>query len=266
MFSYFWGSKKEETTETTETIAEDIDCITCPKCQHTWTPIEDKEEKDKEEEEKISLEVNKGQINIRQFSPDTMKKYFTALSIGRGRAGKTTLIKDLMRKLDLSSGTVICSTGEYVETEELKVVKEFTPEILEKFVSEITENNLFLKEKTMILDDCLFDPKWKDDENIRTLIINSRCLRCNLLMTQQYPDTIPVVLRANIDYIFIFKEPNLSAQRKLYRQYSGMFSSFEMFSQVLEECTKNYGCMVIDNTSHSNRIEDTVFWNTADLS
>ena len=44
-----------------------------------------------------------------------------------------------------------------------------------------------------------------------------------------------------------------------------MFPNFDSFCQVMDQCTENYECLVIDNTSASNKIEDLVFWYKADL-
>jgi hypothetical protein len=43
-----------------------------------------------------------------------------------------------------------------------------------------------------------------------------------------------------------------------------MFPSFEIFSQVMDQCTENYECLVINNNAKSNKIEDQVFWYKAD--
>ena len=38
-----------------------------------------------------------------------------------------------------------------------------------------------------------------------------------------------------------------------------------MFCQVLDNCTEDYECMVLDNTKTSNQIEDCVYWYKAPL-
>ncbi len=43
-----------------------------------------------------------------------------------------------------------------------------------------------------------------------------------------------------------------------------MFPTFEIFAQVMDQCTENFECLVIDNTTKSNKIEDMVFWYKAD--
>ena len=43
-----------------------------------------------------------------------------------------------------------------------------------------------------------------------------------------------------------------------------MFPTFEMFCQVMDQCTENYECLVINNNAKSNKLEDQVFWYKAD--
>ena len=43
-----------------------------------------------------------------------------------------------------------------------------------------------------------------------------------------------------------------------------MFPTFEMFSQVMDQCTENYECLVINNNAKSNKLEDQIFWYKAD--
>ena len=80
----------------------------------------------------------------------------------------------------------------------------------------------------------------------------------------QYPLGIPPNLRTNIDFIFILRENIVANRKRIYDNYAGMFPTFEIFCQVMDQCTENYECLVIDNTTKSNKLEDTVFWYKAD--
>ena len=44
-----------------------------------------------------------------------------------------------------------------------------------------------------------------------------------------------------------------------------MFPTFEMFCQVMDQCTENYECLVINNSAQSNKLTDQVFWYKADI-
>jgi hypothetical protein len=56
------------------------------------------------------------------------------------------------------------------------------------------------------------------------------------------------------------RETIISNRRKLYDQYAGMFPDFDSFCQVMNQCTENFECLVIDNNAKSNKLEDQVFW------
>jgi hypothetical protein len=81
-----------------------------------------------------------------------------------------------------------------------------------------------------------------------------------LIITMQYPLGIPPTLRTNIDYVFILREPYIKNRRIIYENYAGMFPTFESFCQIMDQCTENYECLVIDNNAKSNKLEDQIFW------
>jgi hypothetical protein len=72
-------------------------------------------------------------------------------------------------------------------------------------------------------------------------------------------------LRANVDYVFVLRENVIQNRERLYKSFFGVFPTFDMFCQVMNACTENYECLVLDNTSKSNRIEDCVFYYKAPI-
>lgn len=222
------------------------------------------------------------EFNIKEFDMHKIGKDKIVLFIGKRHTGKSMLAKDyLYHNQDIPIGTCVSPTDEYNKTfadimPSMFIHEEFTPELLEKFIHRqkvITkrkkndpeyrdiDNRAFL-----IFDDCLYDAKsWVNDKNMRFIFMNGRHVGITFLLTMQYLLGIPPNLRAQCDFIFICKETKTAIKRKLYEYYAGMFPSFDMFNQVLKECTKDYGCLVIDNTTTSDRLEDQVFWYKADI-
>lgn len=112
----------------------------------------------------------------------------------------------------------------------------------------------------LIMDDLLADAeKWKKDPNITWIFTNGRHADITLILTMQYQMGIPPIMRVNIDYLFICKETKRIELDKLWKNYAGIFSTFDMFLQILNQVTRDYGCLVIDNTSQSDKLEDQVF-------
>ena len=112
----------------------------------------------------------------------------------------------------------------------------------------------------VILDDCLYDNSWSREKVMRLLFMNGRHWKIMLVITMQYPLGVPPNLRTNIDYTFILREPYINNRKRIYENYAGMFSTFESFCQVMDQCTENYECLVISNNAKSNKLEDQIFW------
>ena len=95
--------------------------------------------------------------------------------------------------------------------------------------------------------------------------MNGRHWKIFFMLTMQYCMDLPPALRANVDYVFILRENIIQNREKLYKSFFGIFPTFDMFNKVMDACTENYECVVLDNTSKSNRIEDCVFWYKATI-
>ena len=94
--------------------------------------------------------------------------------------------------------------------------------------------------------------------------MNGRHWKIMLIITMQYPLGIPPNLRTNIDYVFILREPYIANRKRIYENYAGMFPTFESFAQVMDQCTENYECLVVDNNAKSNKLQDQIFWYKAE--
>ena len=112
----------------------------------------------------------------------------------------------------------------------------------------------------LILDDCLYDATWIKEESTRYMFMNGRHIDVMTMITMQYPLGITPNLRTNVDFVFILRENILGSRRRIYDNYAGMFPTFEMFCQFMDQCTENYECLVICNGVQSNKLEDQVFW------
>jgi hypothetical protein len=226
----------------------------------------------------MTLELKKFQMNNISFKPDENKGPVIVL-IGRRDTGKSYLVRDLLfYHQDIPIGTVISGTeagngffGEHVP--KLFIHNEYNASIIENILKrqktvlkQIKKEKELYKKSTIdprafvILDDCLYDATWTRDKVMRLLFMNGRHWKMMLIITMQYPLGIPPNLRTNIDYVFILREPYISNRKKIYENYAGMFPTFESFCQVMDQCTENYECLVINNNSKSNKLTEQIFW------
>ena len=230
----------------------------------------------------MNLELKRFDMKNISFKPNESKGPVVVL-IGRRDTGKSFLVRDLLYyHQDIPIGTVISGTEEgngfYGKmVPKLFIHNEYNTAIIENILKrqrgvlkQIKKEMETFKRSTIdprtfvILDDCLYDNTWARDKMMRLLFMNGRHWKVMLLITMQYPLGIPPTLRTNIDYVFILREPYIANRKRIYENYAGMFPTFESFCQVMDQCTENFECLVINNNSKSNKLQDQVFWYKAD--
>jgi hypothetical protein len=224
---------------------------------------------------------NRPTMNLRlsKFNMNMIPDDSVVIFIGRRGTGKSWLIKDLMwYKQKFPIGTVISGTEGANAFYSTIVPSLF---IHHEFNSSIIANSLKRQDTIMkmirkdedrgvpssldrrsfiVMDDCMYDNKWIVDKNIRSLFMNGRHYGLLYILALQYVMGIPPVLRGQVDYVFILRENQVSARRRIYEQFAGIFPTFELFCQIMDQCTENYECLVIHNGAKTNKIEDCVFW------
>jgi hypothetical protein len=225
-------------------------------------------------------------VEIKRFDMRNIDDDKVCVMIGKRNTGKSFLVKDLLYyHKDIPIGNVLSGTEEangfYGKMmPSLFIHGGYSPDTVDRFIKRQKQVIRELKKEEergvrqeqsnidprafFILDDCLYDNSWTTDINIRSLFMNGRHYKVFFIITMQYPLGIPPNLRANIDYVFILRNNNTSDRKRIYEHYAGVFPSFETFCQVMDACTTNYECLVINNTVSSTKLEDCVFWYKAD--
>jgi hypothetical protein len=230
----------------------------------------------------MTLELKKFDMRWITFRPDENKGPVIVM-IGRRDTGKSFLVRDLLyHHQDIPIGTVISGTeagnGFYAQhVPKLFIHEEYNTAIIEnilrrqKAVMKQMNKEIESFRRTsidprtfVILDDCLYDQSWTRDKLMRLLFMNGRHWKVLLVITMQYPLGIPPNLRTNIDYVFILRESYLTNRKRIWENYASMFPTLESFCQVMDQCTENYECLVINNNSKSNQLYDQIFWYKAE--
>ena len=223
-------------------------------------------------------------LSLKKFDITSITDDSVCVFVGKRRSGKSILVKDLLYyNRDIPIATVIsgteCASPFYTNImPSMFLHDDYTPELVKTVLDRqrvikkkmIKEKNKGLKlnidpRAIFILDDCLHDNSWVRDTNIRSFFMNGRHYNTLFLITMQFPLGIPPSLRTNIDYVFIFRENNINNRRRIYENYTSMFPTFEMFCTVMDQCTENYECLVVQVSASSNRLQDQVFWYKANL-
>lgn len=216
-------------------------------------------------------------LKLKRFNMNMIKDDKVVVLIGKRETGKSFLVKDLLYyHRDIPIGCIISGTEGankfYSSIFPSSLIHgEFKDAIVKNYLDHQKQAVVNLDKSPgkdirsfFILDDCLYDQSWTRNKDVRALFMNGRHYKTMFIITMQYALGIPPNLRTNIDFVFILRENFISNRKRIYEQYAGMFPSFEVFCQVMDQCTEDYNCLVINNNAKSNKIEDQVFWYKAD--
>ena len=230
----------------------------------------------------MNFQIKKFNIeNIRDRCEIDSHKSPMIVLIGKKDTGKSFLVRDILANTQacFPVGTVISGTEVanpfFQDMVPSKLIHDkYKPEIVMNAIKRqmaVKQAREHEKKRTggnsgmdprafLILDDCLYDKTWINEESTRYVFMNGRHIDMVTLITMQYPLGVSPNLRTNIDFVFILRENNISNRKRIYDNYAGMFPTFEMFCQFMDQCTENYECLVICNGVQSNKLEDQVFW------
>ena len=218
-------------------------------------------------------------LELKKFDPKRICQDSVCVLIGKRNTGKSFCMKDILNyHRDIPVGVVVSPTEQangYFEKfiPKMLIYDELEPTLISKFLNrqiKITNDRKRELARTgsssidprafLILDDCMYNKQALTDKNIRCIFMNGRHYKIFFLITMQHGLGLPPDLRNNIDFVFIFRNNILKEREKIYTHYAGMFPTFDVFNQVMNQCTENYECLVIDNKVQSNNINDIVFW------
>jgi energy-coupling factor transporter ATP-binding protein EcfA2 len=212
---------------------------------------------------------------LNQFSTSSIKKDRILFFQGKRGSGKTTGVKEILYlHRDIQMAIVMCGTEESAEQ-----YKAYFPDsfIFGRYDEEVLRAAIKMQRRRLadykmgrrkkvpylciLLDDCMFE-KPLSTMFMRNVFMNGRHWKLLLIITCQYLVDVPKALRGQIDYALLFKNNNQQERDQLIEIFGGPFPKDKglTFNHMMNNCTQNYGCMVVDNTADSSRLEDCVFY------
>ena len=208
-------------------------------------------------------------LRVRRFDPTTLKPHRIIIIVG-----KSVLQRDLLSRLadKLDFGLAMTPTEESADT-----FREHMPDawIYPTFSASKLEAMLVMQRELVkvrkarklfiVLDDCMYDKKILKGVAMRDLFMNGRHLNITLCNAVQYIMDMGPDLRTQVDYVFALRENIISNKMKLWKYFFGMFEKYEDFAKVMDKCTENHACMVMDNTTGSSNVDECIFWYRADV-
>jgi Poxvirus A32 protein len=211
-------------------------------------------------------------LNLSKFNLENIPLFTTMVIIGKRNTGKSVLVTDLLHRFKSMPAIVVMSGTEggnkhfqnYVP--DSFVYNSFSPTAIENIIAR--QQKLLQQGKSredvailVILDDCSYDKKGiSADKGLRYMFMNGRHLGITTIITTQYAMDISPGLRYNVDFVFAFKDNTFTNKEKLYRNFFGVMNKAKDFYDVYDKVTVGYDCLVLDNMSRSNKVNEQIFW------
>lgn len=209
---------------------------------------------------------------VKKWDPRTLSNRCTILVLGKRNRGKSTAVIDLCRFVKAPKGIVFSATDHCAHVFDKifparHVVADLTEEKLEHLIR--VQKNLTAKDKRfektgclLVIDDVGFDRRfWQRSKALSEIMCNGRHYNFTVILALQDAVSLPPALRAQLDLVFCLAEAFASNQKRLYEFFFGMFDEQTSFRKCLQECTRDYGMLVLDNRSADpSDLAQTVFW------
>jgi len=212
-------------------------------------------------------------LELKKFDMSRITHDKICVFIGKRKTGKSFCVRDLLYNVrDIPCGIVMSATEKANSFYSSHVPNIF---IHDEWNSSVVDNLLDKQRRALtsgrkkfdtfiILDDLMYDKRWIADKGVSEIFMNGRHYKILFILTLQYALGIPPALRANVDFVFVFKENVISNRKRVWEHYCGVIPTFKQFNEIMDACTEDFKCLVIDNSSTSNVIGDCVFWYKAE--
>ena len=224
------------------------------------------------------------QIKLNKFNPMILEKKRReghapiCVFLGKRGTGKSVLVQDILYHFT-EIPAVLCMSG----TEEgngfyskhihdIYIYPSYNSDVIsavinhqKKIVKGYSDNGQNPKDHPeigigILMDDLAYDKKMMSDPGIKEIFFNGRHYHITTMITFQYMMALAPQFRTNVDYVFVCRDNKRDNIKRLYEYFFGCFDTFDDFKKVFYACTNDYGCLVLDNTAKSTKIEDQVFW------
>lgn len=231
--------------------------------------------------------MDRSSLHLKRFDPANMDACFNAVIVGKKNCGKSSIVKDLIYRLHCKgyprivvfSGTESgneffskCVPKAYIHNGMDMDTFRHIIDVQRKIVTSCREAEAKLGRSTnidtrlvIILDDLMYKKTMTKADIFAEVFMNGRHNSLSIILTTQYLMSLDIACRSNVDYLFVLRETIPKNRQKLYDNYFGVFPRKQDFYHVLDACTQNYECLVLNNTIPNMQIEKCVSWYKAQV-
>jgi len=214
-------------------------------------------------------------LELGEFDPSTVLPGSIILAVGRRKTGKTVLLFDVLSHMNkyFDIGVAFCPTlSSRLDFQKIFPETMVYDDLDVDFIGSIIEHqkncdrrNVPKRQLIMVFDDCMANPKLFNDPIMKDLAMNGRHYFITLIFTCQYLISLPTDFRAQVTYVLCTKEAMPKNQKRLHENYFGMFARVSDFATVLDESTRNYSALVLNNDAVNMVPEECCKWYRAKI-
>ncbi len=214
------------------------------------------------------------ELDIPEFDFSKVLDNRNFMIIGRRGSGKSSLLHSILYELNFHKkfyvGCAMCPT---VNT--IAMLKTHVPdalvyedgceedclvEVVDTFKELVKKESGKNKNGLIVFDDCGYDKKAFKTKTMVDLSMNGRQYNITSINCTQYVMSCGTEVRSQQDYVIVFKDNIAKNRRKLWEEYFGIFETYQEFAKVIKFATKNWGALVLDNTSPRSELSECLFW------
>jgi AAA+ ATPase superfamily predicted ATPase len=200
--------------------------------------------------------------NHHRFSLQDICKGSNTVICGKRMVGKSHLMVDILksrkaRNVMFASRYAGPFYRKYLAQED--VHEKYSPQILKSLIAKQEKNSQ--EELVICFDDIAVNKDIWNDHYIQEVIRYGSSLGITIIFSIQYAGQLTEMFQRNIDYVFCFRDNIIDNQKLLYTEFGGMFSTFEEFKTVHDNCiAEPYRCLVFDLKNPKKDPIQSVFW------
>ena len=211
----------------------------------------------------------KKMVRIERWDPSKIDDHPRILLIGRSGSGKSVALRDVLSYL--ADRVDLCLFFSPT-TESIEAFRQIAPRssvyaggLNLELVAEALQLNRSLAERKkqrelmIVADDIGFDKQLLKSPVMRDIAMNGRPAKCGLAVTLQYCMDLGPDLRTQFQYIICCAD-NIHANRKrIWQYFAGVVPTYREFDAIMQSCTQDHSCLVIDNSNPSASIRTSIF-------
>jgi hypothetical protein len=218
-----------------------------------------------------SVHTSTGSVGIREFKLSSIAPNASIVLIAKRGSGKSWVCRSLLNHFrNFPVGVIVAPTdrmsGFYkkcfvdsyiyydVDTSIFSSILQRQTDIIQKNKEKNKIKKRIDTRCILLMDDVLAQKKgWNKDQKLLEIMQNGRHYKLTYVLAMQFSLGISPEMRSQFDYIFLLADDFPSNQKRIYDHYAGMFPNFDIFKQIFEQLTANFGCMVIVNTNRGKQ-------------